>query len=67
MQFDSEYINLHNSHTENFALAPTVFEIFTFQKIMTFKFYVKVMTYNVCSGTIRWQTPDFLSDDNSYG
>ena len=24
------------------------------------------MTYNIRSGAIRWQTPDFLSDGNSY-
>ena len=23
------------------------------------------MMYNICSGTIQWQIPDFLSDGNS--
>ena len=34
---------------------------------VTLKMLVKVMTYNICSGAMRWQKPDFLSDGKCNG
>ena len=33
-------------------------------KLMTLEMQVKIMTYNIRSGAIRWQMHDFLSDGN---
>ena len=35
------------------------------QKFVTLTMQVKVMMYNIHSGAIRWQIPDFISDGNS--
>ena len=58
-------INLHKNHTWVF-FALTVFQIFTFRISWPWKKRcVKIMMCNIWSGAIRWQIPDFLSDDNS--
>ena len=49
---------------EHFPLALTDFEMFTFQNSWLWK-YRSVMLYNTRNGAIRWQIPDFLSDENS--
>ena len=59
--FDGKHQPLQSHTLEHFFAS---FHRYSHFKICDREIVIKIMTYNIRSGAIRWQTPDFLSVGN---